>query len=517
MLKSIIYHPILLSIFPTLLVYSQNIHLVVLEGLLLPFVVIIAVASVMWIILYILLKNTTKSALLTSVYTVLFFTFGHLSSIFSDNLPQIPIFHLNIILGLFYGIIAVIFSVFIFKTNRLLNNASSIGNVMSLVLVLFLLINIGMFTFQNQSVLDENNSVPLSLSNIPENVPDVYYIIMDEYAPSKTLENVYDYDNSNFEKFLIQKGFFVAKNSHSNYAETFLALASTLNMKYANNLTEIVGSDSIDQSIPYSMINNNIVMKNFKNLGYEIYNFDSGWWGTRQLSIADENICGKNQNLDFHILYKLKQTSILSLVDSSIKSPTMEFFHNEQRDRINCQFEKISKIKELGDKPIFVLMHVMAPHDPYVFGPNGESVDYEYTFGANALGDVQVLFDAKQAYLDQLSYISKLLQKSVNEILSNNPNSVIIIQSDTGPFMPDDSTLTDEQKEIGRMAIFNAYHFPENTYHKIYDNITPVNTFRIIFNEFFESDLKILDDQVFYSTYDEPYLFREIIDTSLYP
>jgi len=304
MLKSIIYHPILLSIFPTLLVYSQNIHLVVLEGLLLPFVVIIAVASVMWIILYILLKNTTKSALLTSVYTVLFFTFGHLSSIFSDNLPQIPIFQLNIILGLFYGIIAVIFSVFIFKTNRLLNNASSIGNVMSLVLVLFLLINIGMFTFQNQSVLDENNSVPLSLSNIPENVPDVYYIIMDEYAPSKTLENVYDYDNSNFEKFLIQKGFFVAKNSHSNYAETFLALASTLNMKYANNLTEIVGSDSIDQSIPYSMINNNIVMKNFKNLGYEIYNFDSGWWGTRQLSIADENICGKNQNLDFHILYK---------------------------------------------------------------------------------------------------------------------------------------------------------------------------------------------------------------------
>jgi hypothetical protein len=195
----------------------------------------------------------------------------------------------------------------------------------------------------------------------------------------------------------------------------------------------------------------------------------------------------------------------------------MEFFHNEQRDRINCQFEKISKIKELEDKPIFVLMHVMAPHDPYVFGPNGESVDYEYTFGANALGDVQVLFDAKQAYLDQLSYISKLLQKSVNEILSNNPNSVIIIQSDTGPFIPDDSTLTDEQKEIGRMAIFNAYHFPENTHHKIYDNITPVNTFRIIFNEFFESDLKILDDQVFYSTYDEPYLFREIIDTSLYP
>ena len=46
-----------------------------------------------------------------------------------------------------------------------------------------------------------------------------------------------------------------------------------------------------------------IVMTTFKNLGYEIYNFDSGWWGTRQLSIADENICGKNQNLDFHILF----------------------------------------------------------------------------------------------------------------------------------------------------------------------------------------------------------------------
>ena len=275
--------------------------------------------------------------------------------------------------------------------------------------------------------------IPITLENDFKNFPDIYYIVLDEYAPLRTLDVFYDYDNSDFIKFLQEHGFYVTKNSHSNYAVTFLATASTLNMKNVNYLSDIVGEESLDQRIPYQMISNNLVMKNFKTMGYKIYNFDSGWWGTRNLQIADVNLCSKNQNVDFHTLYKLKQTSILRIFDVFIKDPTSKIFHQERRDRIFCQFDDIAKIKQETEKPVFVFMHVMAPHDPYVFGPNGEEVNYKYTFGPTGTAYLDPN-EEKIAYLNQLIYLTKILEKTIENLLENSDGPpIIIIQSDTGP------------------------------------------------------------------------------------
>ena len=81
--------------------------------------------------------------------------------------------------------------------------------------------------------------------------------------------------------------------------------------------------------------------------------------------------------MDFHTLYALKQISVLRSFDVFIKDPSSKIFHQERRDRIHCQFDEIAKIRQETEKPVFVFMHVMAPHDPFVFGPNGEEVDYQ--------------------------------------------------------------------------------------------------------------------------------------------
>jgi len=208
---------------------------------------------------------------------------------------------------------------------------------------------------------------------------------MDEYAPLRTLERFYDYDNSDFIKFLEEKGFYVTKNSHSNYAQSATSISSALNMKYLNNLPAVVGNESKDQRFLYQMLDNNLVMRNFKSAGYQVYNFDSGAWSTRSLNIADENLCSKNQAADFRTLYQVKQTSILRALDIFIKEPTSRIFHQEHRDRILCQFGEITEIKQRTEKPIFVFMHVLSPHDPFVFGPNGEEVDYKFTFGPGVI------------------------------------------------------------------------------------------------------------------------------------
>ncbi len=312
MKKQLVFHPILIALFPVLLIYSQNIHLILLEGIIFPILIIVTVAIGLWASIKFILKNIIKSGLISSIYIFLFFSYGHIFNIVESNLTQESFVSIHVILLILYTVIAVLSTYYLVKTNRRLNNFTTITNTMSIALMVFVIYNIGAYNFQSSSFeIQDDDLDPIILGADSKNISDIYYIVMDEYAPLRTLDEVFDYDNSNFIEFLEDRGFYVTKNSHSNYAVTFLSLSSTLNMEYQNYLSDIVDSESIDQRIPYQLISNNAVMKDFKSLGYRIYNIDSGWWGTRSLNIADENLCSSNQNIDFHTLYELKQTSII--------------------------------------------------------------------------------------------------------------------------------------------------------------------------------------------------------------
>src|SRR6185503_17736350 len=66
--------------------------------------------------------------------------------------------------------------------------------------------------------------------------PDIYLIIVDEYAGSKELKDLFSFDNTSFESQLRERGFHIIHNSTSNYNATVYSMASMLNMDYINNL-----------------------------------------------------------------------------------------------------------------------------------------------------------------------------------------------------------------------------------------------------------------------------------------
>ena len=72
-LKFIIIHPILIALYPVFFVYSQNIHLILIQGIIFPVLIILGITIAMWAITRSILKNTRKSALLTSLFVFLFF------------------------------------------------------------------------------------------------------------------------------------------------------------------------------------------------------------------------------------------------------------------------------------------------------------------------------------------------------------------------------------------------------------------------------------------------------------
>ena len=62
------------------------------------------------------------------------------------------------------------------------------------------------------------------------------------------------------------------------------------------------------------------------------------------------------------------------------------------------------------------------------------------------------------------------------------------------------------------MAILNAYYFPGGDEGLLYPTITPVNTFRVVFNRYFDRDLELLEDVSYFADWSTPYDFIDLTD-----
>ncbi len=61
-----------------------------------------------------------------------------------------------------------------------------------------------------------------------------------------------------------------------------------------------------------------------------------------------------------------------------------------------------------------------------------------------------------------------------------------------------------------RYSILNAYYFPGKADAGLYPGITPVNSFRVVFNTYFNQQLPLEPDRSYYSTWDRPYALTDI-------
>ena len=73
-------------------------------------------------------------------------------------------------------------------------------------------------------------------------------------------------------------------------------------------------------------------------------------------------------------------------------------------------------------------------------------------------------------------------------------------------------SLYEEKNLDERFSIMNAYYFPDKDYSSLYPSITPVNTFRVIFNKYFDENLPLLPDNNYFSTIYHPYEFIEVTE-----
>jgi hypothetical protein len=187
--------------------------------------------------------------------------------------------------------------------------------------------------------------------------------------------------------------------------------------------------------------------------------------------------------------------------------------YETHRNRTLNIFDHLAEVNQ-QDGDYLVLAHIVAPHPPFVFGPDGERMPHEGSFtmhdGSNFPGTQAEYI---RNYRDQVQFISTQMLQAIDEILASAETPpIIILQADHGPgayLNWDDIHSTDLDE---RFAILNAIYLPGENLVALPSNLSPVNTFRFVFNAYFSTDFHLLPDRSFFSSFETPYDLIEVTD-----
>ena len=500
MKKAIVLHPFLFAIFAVLFLFSHNIEQVSFSDILLSLAIVLGFVLLLVLSLRLMLRHSQKSGIIVSLFLVLFFSYGQVYNIIEGKQIGIFLIGRHRYLMPLWGMLFICGIYFAIRILRDLHNFTNIMNTMAFSLVLISLINIGIYEFKTRGARQYNGgSAKSTETNIVDlgnqtQIRDIYYIILDGYASSNTLKEIYDYDNCEFTDYLMERGFYIASKSRSNYAYTEQSLASSLNIEYLNHPN--CKTKPKNAKVLYQMIKSNKVMNFLKSRGYKFIHFGSGWGATNHNKYAD---------LDFR--YGRIDEFLMCMIHTTMLKPFVKpFIVYDARKRVLCTFSKLAEIHRIKG-PKFVFAHILCPHPPYLFGANGETV-----LQARVMSDPGMGWKFKENYLNQLIFITKKVKTLIDEILSKSEVSpIIILQADHGP-----ASVASQLHSSGwnrptenmlreRMRIFNAYYLPASGNDFLYSSITPVNTFRIIFNFYFDTNYELLSDESYLSILEHPY------------
>lgn len=509
-LASLPVHVALIALFPALSLFQRNIGSTTPAQLVRPMAFAVLSAVALFCTLRLINKNTAKAAAISSLIVLLFFGYGHLENLvalgWNDLSNGRPAARLA-----FLGMWIVLTSVAVAVLSRLRvapHKLTGLFNVAGLALV-------GMSAFGSYSAWSGMTEVQAEarsqagaqpIGSYGSGMPDVFYIVMDGYGRSDALRKVIGVDNRPFIEELRKRGFYVADQARSNYTQTELSLASSLNMKPVQELFAQAPPANKTRRALDVLIDYNEVGERFRQRGY-IYAFVSTGFPFLTGGGADIRTLGNVRGLSLFesSLILLTPISLLNLSTSAAE---------DKRNLILSAFDAIKRFAEPGPRPRFVFAHILMPHPPFVFRQDGSfrKPESEIIFD----GDMFMEHGGtpsgyREGYAGQLLYANKLILEAIDKIRARSKTPpLIIIQGDHGSKVEHNYGSLQETNTDEVLPILNAYLAPQPVVSKLYPSITPVNSFRVVLSALFGDPMDRLPDESYYSTWDSPFDFTRI-------
>lgn len=346
--------------------------------------------------------------------------------------------------------------------------------------------------------------------------PDIWHFVLDRYAGAETLKDIYGYDNGPFLAALRTRGFSVAERAAANYQRTAPSLASTLNLDFLTTFSERSAIMQDDLVPLYRTIRNNRAERFLRALGYHLYHFGPWWEPTRHSDLADTHV--NYLDMPDFLRFTLER-SILSHI-AALTGIIPGDGRADQCRRLHFQLDELDRLAQQpprpGKKQVFA--HLLLPHPPFVVDADGR---------CKSLAEVQSM-TRQQNYVAQVRYANTRMLALLDHIAANGRPSVIILQSDEGPW-PEE--LAGDERPIGldttnadwarantkqlreKMLILLAVRGVTPNDVQLTATTTPVNAERQVFSHYFGLDLPPLPDSSFlFLDRSHPYRFLDITD-----
>lgn len=487
-------HTLIFAAYPILALLVSNLTEVSLSTAARPLILSFLATIVVFLVLKLMVRDDKKAALITSAILILFYSYGHIYILLKGvDFQGIYLFRHRTLIPIMVGGSSFLFWRILRESNRI-STATLFLNAAGLYLLVFSLYQLTSFLLQMRTSQAEANKNVKSLQlKVDGQPPDIYFIILDGYARSDVLKNKYGYDNSGFLNALKKMGFYVAECSQSNYAQTQLSLSSALNFNYLDSFNGFVpGMD--DRTGLDAFIKHSTARENLEAAGYRTVSFATGFLLSELYDadyyLAPEREIGELNEFERLLLQTTFARTIQDGRSLGVEDTGSELFRKRTLFALD-KLDKLSYIKE----PKFVFVHLIVPHPPYVFGPRGGPISPQKVGTTRSESNVML-------YRDQVIFISNRMRRILPKIIANSARPpIIVMMGDHGPTTP--------RSPATRMSNLSAFYLPDADITP-YPTITPVNTFRLIFNAYFGQNLPLLPDMSHYSNYDDPFSFRTI-------
>ena len=524
--------PLLAAAFPVLSLFSSNVFLLEFDVTrILPSLgVALAGAAVVYLAVLAALRSPSRASVLAAVVVSYLFLYRAVHALFwyalvGDGEPAATPIDPYTSALLCYWIGVALLAIGVLVAARRRTDWETGARVAAVILASIVAVTVVQILWQRATwgAAARSSDTAAASGDTSRPRPDIYYVILDGYARSDVVQTLFGVDNRPFVAALEQRGFFVAKRSRSNYLLTALSLASSLNYDYIPPPPGRVRGERYRHDLMTSAQNGKAVGF-LRDLGYTYVSvgmIDGNEYADTSirapLSLGNEFEFMLLEWTPFRELFV--DTEYEALVD-------------KHRARIAHGIEGLALASDLPS-PKFVFAHIVCPHAPFVYGADGgrpvvklpPTIHEGKHFFKNASGFVQASPEDlrgmyRKGYSDQLQYVSREILGAVDAILArSDPASrpVIIIQADHGSGLYYDHDTANQPLLWERSGILNAWLVPDTVRPALSDDMTPVNTFRILFDGLFDADLPLLPNRTYFVEWDAPAGHVELTEEQLRP
>lgn len=317
--------------------------------------------------------------------------------------------------------------------------------------------------------------------------PNVYYFIVDEYGGPENLERYYDFGNEEFTSFLTEHRFNISqssKNTESIWTSTIVP--NLLNLSYS-------AEDRMPERVKLRYMEKPLLFRLFWDFGYEVNLISHkdfiGSAGCKVLNAPQF----PDRITDF--IFRNSVLSLLPRVREMLREPLgLPDFRSHAEHMKNIFTDMEQCYAAVGNGPTLTVSYVQCPHYPFVFDREGNPVN-----GGQNIRD-------QHYYLDQLQYLNSVLEASISNILKRDPECLIVLQSDHGARYPGQMLLFYGEPDYDPLLETPYMQCSLNcVYYKgqalSIEGETGINTWRILLNDIFGTELPMLPAPEGYTCY----------------